>query len=273
MPNWVLIKKEWETSNITLKDLAEKHGVKLGTLKSRKSREKWSRGATDRVATSKATRSKKVATSENEISWIDIENEYVTDIRKKPCTLKDLAEKYNVSYDYLRRYAAENDWKGKREKHITNTSRKTVEKSAELISDNLAEITARHFMVSDKLLKVIEDALSDENEFYKYVDKLKSGDDLGYRETIEMETLDALNESKLLTVVNAMDKIQKMQRQTLNIFDAKDLVSMEKVKAETELTQQRTKQIKGVQKDTSMLEALIQGRKQYEQMMKERENK
>lgn len=51
MPNWDLIKKEWETSNITLKDLAEKHGVKLGTLKSRKSREKWSRGATKKDAT------------------------------------------------------------------------------------------------------------------------------------------------------------------------------------------------------------------------------
>jgi uncharacterized protein YjcR len=51
MPNWDLIKKEWETSNITLKDLAEKHGVKLGTLKSRKSREKWSRDATKKDAT------------------------------------------------------------------------------------------------------------------------------------------------------------------------------------------------------------------------------
>ncbi|MEL3959667.1 phage terminase small subunit [Caldifermentibacillus hisashii] len=50
MPNWDLIKKEWETSNITLKDLAEKHGVKLGTLKSRKSHEKWSRDATKKDA-------------------------------------------------------------------------------------------------------------------------------------------------------------------------------------------------------------------------------
>lgn len=269
MPNWDLIRQEYENSNITMKALAEKYGVKDSTLRSRKNREKWKRNATDK----NATQQKNIATKDDEISWIDIENEYVTDIRKKPCTLKDLAEKYGIQYKRVREYAAENNWTEKRDNYRTNIGQKTVEKSAELISDNLAEITARHFMVSDKLLKVIEDALSDENEFYKYVDKLKSGDDLGYRETIEMETLDALNESKLLTVVNAMDKIQKMQRQTLNIFDAKDLVSMEKVKAETELTQQRTKQIKGVQKDTSMLEALIQGRKQYEQMMKERENK
>ena len=51
MPNWEKIRKEWETSNITLKALAEKHNVKLGTLKSRKSREKWSKDASKKDAT------------------------------------------------------------------------------------------------------------------------------------------------------------------------------------------------------------------------------
>lgn len=51
MPNWDKIRKEWETTKITLVALAEKHGIKLGTLKSRKSRENWSRGATKKDAT------------------------------------------------------------------------------------------------------------------------------------------------------------------------------------------------------------------------------
>ncbi|WP_105101316.1 phage terminase small subunit [Microbulbifer pacificus] len=53
--NWDAVKKEWETSKITLKDLAAKHDIKLGTLKSRKSREGWSRDATKgkKVATKK----------------------------------------------------------------------------------------------------------------------------------------------------------------------------------------------------------------------------
>src|SRR5690625_5288261 len=59
--NWDEIRKEWETSKITLSALADKHNVKLGTLKSRKSREKWSRDATKKDA----TKSKKVATNEN----------------------------------------------------------------------------------------------------------------------------------------------------------------------------------------------------------------
>lgn len=63
MPNWDAIRQEWESSNITLKELAEKHGVKLGTLKSRKSREGWSKVATQKDA----TKSKKVATSDEKL--------------------------------------------------------------------------------------------------------------------------------------------------------------------------------------------------------------
>ncbi|MBG9785619.1 phage terminase small subunit [Shouchella lehensis] len=45
--NWEQIREEYETTTITLKALAEKHGAKLGTLKSRKSREGWERDATE----------------------------------------------------------------------------------------------------------------------------------------------------------------------------------------------------------------------------------
>ncbi len=48
MPNWNEIRQEWETTKITLTKLADKHDVKLGTLKSRKSRESWSRDATSK---------------------------------------------------------------------------------------------------------------------------------------------------------------------------------------------------------------------------------
>lgn len=63
MANWDEIKREWETTKITLADLAEKHNIKLGTLKSRKSREKWSRDATEKDA----TKTKKVATKEKQV--------------------------------------------------------------------------------------------------------------------------------------------------------------------------------------------------------------
>lgn len=68
MANWDEIKHEWETTKITLTDLAEKHGIKLGTLKSRKSREKWSRDATEKDA----TKMKKVATVKEDASKDEI---------------------------------------------------------------------------------------------------------------------------------------------------------------------------------------------------------
>ncbi|GAB3801589.1 phage terminase small subunit [Virgibacillus kimchii] len=62
MANWVEIRREWETSKITLAALADKHNVKLGTLKSRKSREKWSRDATGKKDATK----QQVATPEKQ---------------------------------------------------------------------------------------------------------------------------------------------------------------------------------------------------------------
>ncbi len=59
--NWENIRKEYETSSVTLKELADKHDIKLGTLKSRKSREGWSRDATKKDA----TQNEKVATTKN----------------------------------------------------------------------------------------------------------------------------------------------------------------------------------------------------------------
>lgn len=68
MTNWDKVRKDWETSVITLAALAQKYDLKLGTLKSRKSRERWTRetdATTNEDATGKdakdATRGKKVA--------------------------------------------------------------------------------------------------------------------------------------------------------------------------------------------------------------------
>jgi len=76
MANWDEIKQDWETTKITLADLAEKHDIKLGTLKSRKSREKWSRDAIKKDATKRA----KVATISSEDAT---DNEIETESRNR----------------------------------------------------------------------------------------------------------------------------------------------------------------------------------------------
>lgn len=64
--NWEEIREEYETTTITLKALAEKHGVKLGTIKSRKSREGWERDATSRKDATKVATRKKGATKKKQ---------------------------------------------------------------------------------------------------------------------------------------------------------------------------------------------------------------
>jgi phage terminase small subunit len=49
--NWDDIRNEYESTDITLKALADKHGIKIGTLKSRKSRDGWLRDPTKKDAT------------------------------------------------------------------------------------------------------------------------------------------------------------------------------------------------------------------------------
>ncbi|NBI29101.1 terminase small subunit, partial [Chengkuizengella marina] len=84
--NWEEIRKEYETTDITLKALAEKYGLKLGTLKSRKSRKKWKK-----VATPKKKDAKKVAkdtskkTKSNEVVESLVELEGLTDKQRLFC--------------------------------------------------------------------------------------------------------------------------------------------------------------------------------------------
>lgn len=73
--NWEAIRIEFEETDITIKDLAEKHGIKPATLRSRKSRENWTqRNATKKVATKNATQHKNVATQKAIDELDDVSN-------------------------------------------------------------------------------------------------------------------------------------------------------------------------------------------------------
>ncbi|WP_313469826.1 terminase small subunit [Lysinibacillus sp.] len=99
MANWDEIKQEWETTKITLADLAEKHDIKLGTLKSRKSREKWSRDA---------TKTKKVATIKedapmDEVVYFEAEgNDGLTD--KQRLFVAYYVKSWNATKAYQKAY-------------------------------------------------------------------------------------------------------------------------------------------------------------------------
>ncbi|MBG9773559.1 phage terminase small subunit-related protein [Brevibacillus laterosporus] len=226
----------WKKSDgsIKLKDIADQLGIAEGTVRGWKSKDCWEEQMNgtfqpkEQNALNKTERSTGTEQNPDNASWLLIEKEYVTDIRRKPCTLKDLSEKHGITYQTVRWYAAENNWNEKRKAHLATTLQKTVEKTAEIVSNDIAKATARHLRVSDKLLSVIEDALGDEQQFYKYVEKLRTGYGSGeFDEELKMEVLETLNEAKLLNTVSAMEKLQKMQRQLIGILDEKDRRKLE----------------------------------------------
>lgn len=110
MTNWETIRKEYEQSDITMKDLAEKHDVKTSTLRSRKSREKWTRGSPP-----DETENKNVATQRNEKKSVATqkvvkelnENSELTEKQKQFCLL--YLQYFNATKAYKEVY--ETDYK------------------------------------------------------------------------------------------------------------------------------------------------------------------
>lgn len=285
--SWEKIRREWETSDITLKDLAEKHGVKLGTLKSRKSREKWSRNAPKKDATKKkkvATQVKKDASKKQNEKATEkpvIENDGLTDKQRLFCIY--YVKYFNATKAYQKAYEVN---------YMTanaNGSRLLAKDSVKSEIQRLKQqrMEDAYFDKYDVLQKYKDIAFADITDFVEFgrekaidpetgmeyeVNQVKFRDSSEVDGTIITEVKQGRDgvSVKLADKMKALEFLSKYM-DLLGENDRKRLQD-EKLKAETEFTQQRTKQLKGVQKDTSMLDALIEGRKQYEQMMKEREN-
>ena len=90
--NWNKIRKEFETTDISMAELARKHGVKPGTLRSRKNREKWGESV--------ATQKKNVATVKR--PKMVIENDDLTEQQKLFCLL--YLQYFNATKAYREAY-------------------------------------------------------------------------------------------------------------------------------------------------------------------------
>lgn len=210
--------------NIKLIDIAAELNVSDTQIRKWKNQDKWDDMLKGTLLKTKSNFKSNVTNESNEISWIDIENEYVTDIRKKPCSLESISKKYNIPIQTVFDYSAANKWSDKRREFKEATKKKATEKTLDIISTDIARYKTKHLSISDKVLNEINKALNNENELYTVVEKLKQGFGAGeFKEEITTEVLDVINDAKVVNLVNALDKLQKMQRQTLGVLDAKDI--------------------------------------------------
>lgn len=112
MELWDKIRDDFETSDATPKELAEKYGVKVTTLRSRKSREHWQRSGDAPPATKKprnvATRNENVALQRNAVAAADmVESSELNDRQKLFCLY--YLQRYNASWAYQKVYSCDYD--------------------------------------------------------------------------------------------------------------------------------------------------------------------
>lgn len=105
MTDWKKIREEWETTDITFVDLADKHNLKTSTVRSRKNREKWQRNdnATQHknVATKKNKETKKTEPIAEEVKSV-MENDDLTDKQRLFCIYYN--KYFNATKAYQKAY-------------------------------------------------------------------------------------------------------------------------------------------------------------------------
>lgn len=175
------------------KDIAEKYGTTVNTVKSWGRRYGWAQKKGCKKGC--IQNSKKGA---EEISWVEIENEYVTDIRKSPCTLEELASKYDITTSSIERYSMEHKWSEKRGKYKESIKQKTIEKSADRDVDRITRLLE----IADAAADKAEQALG-ELETYVVHNKTK-------KKTVEYKDHEAKGKPTK-EVIEETEKIERVQ--------------------------------------------------------------
>ncbi len=241
MPNWEDIKREWESSDITFKELAKKHGIKDSTIRSRKNREKWQRNATEKNATQREN----VATEKK---------------RKKQINRSGNPDPEN---QFTKRNSAARKH-GLRSKYFSDTQREIMEDFEDFsFADQLYLQIEIKFSAIIQLQKVMwvensYDTLSEES----MASSGEGGSTTGYKVAFAYEQY----ESYIKAQTRAMAEYRNLVKQFLELAHEDDVrrlkleqmqLGIEKTKKETEFLEERTRLIKGEKKDTGLLEVLI----------------
>ncbi len=287
-PNWGKIREEWETTEITFKALAEKYGLSDSTVRSRKNREKWQRNATSNATEKKkdvATKKPKKKKAAKVKEPVVIENDELNDRQRLFCIyyLKyfNATKAYQKAYECAYSTAMVNGSRMLGNTKISSEIERIREEQTSELKLGIREI----------LQKYIDIAFADITDFVEfgqkpkrqavdvdeegepiYVDTEESYNYFNLKNSSEIDgsILTEVKEGKEGITVKLADKMKALDVLT-KYFDMlsnsdQEKLRLEKLKAETEFTKERTKLLKGEKKDTSMLEQFLEGDSQYKEM-------
>ena len=274
MMDWESIRAEFELSDISLKDLAEKHGIKPATLRSRKNREKWQKRGSPDDATQHATQRNENATQRKNVAT----KKKVAPKAKEILESSDLEDWEEIfCLEYLKHFNKTKAYH-KARPDVTYDSAKTLGNrlfTEVYIQQRLAELkSAKQEQLfiegTDIDAQWAKQAFADITDFIEFRTETSAFvDDTGEiseREHLivslkDSDKIDGMmvkefkmtRDGPVIKLYDSQKALEMLQKRLLNV----DEISAESTKANTELTRAKLSLIKGVEHDTSLMQTLL----------------
>lgn len=274
MMDWESIRAEFELSDISLKDLAEKHGIKPATLRSRKNREKWQKRGSPDDATQHATQRNKNATQRKNVATK----------KKVAPKAKEILENSNLEdweevfcLEYLKHFNKTKAYQ-KARPDISYQSANTLGPRlfAEVrIQRRLAELkSAKQEQLfiegTDIDAQWAKQAFADITDFIEFRTEINAyvndSGEMSEREDLivslkDSDKIDGMmvkefkmtRDGPVIKLYDSQKALEMLQKRLLNV----DEINAESTKANTELTRARIAMIEGDTPNTDMLQSLL----------------
>ena len=268
--DWESIRAEFELSDISLKDLAEKHGIKPATLRSRKNREKWQKRGSPDDATQRnknATQRKNVATKKK-----------VAPKAKEILESSDLEDWEEIfCLEYLKHFNKTKAYH-KARPDVTYDSAKTLGNrlfTEVYIQQRLAELkSAKQEQLfiegTDIDAQWAKQAFADITDFVEFRTEISAfvGDDgeMTEREHLivslkDSDKIDGMvvkefkmtRDGPVIKLYDSQKALEMLQKRLLSV----DEINAENTKANTALTKAKISMIEGATPNTDMLQSLL----------------
>lgn len=270
--NWDKVRKEFETSDITMADLAKKHNVKPSTLRSRKNREDWQRNATGKATQQKKTLQRDAAEKNPKLV---IENDNLTEQQKMFCLLY-LQYKFNATKAYKEAYGV--DYRTAHSSSYRLLANVGVNKEITRLKAELQQ--GIYVDVKDVLNEYVKQAFYDISDFVDFgTHEIPINNDFGEQETdddgkpktkmasyvhfkdadeVDGTLIQEVKMGKDGTSLKLMDKQKAMDALMKYIdFDALKIAQISKAQAEAKIAQNVADKLTSDERTDDLLRALI----------------
>jgi len=134
-------------------------------------------------------------------------------------------------------------------------------------AENLTKPNIKHY-IDERMKEIASKRIMGATEALELLTSIARGEIV---EEVVVSTFDGVDKVEKIPDIRDRQRAAEEILKRYTVSDA-DKLREDMLKAQIDKIRTETQRLKGDKKDTSMLDALVEGRKQYEQMMKEREN-